>query len=202
MKPLIDIGDPKAPRGSEPWCRSFHQTICRLKREGQFAVSNLKYSLREFRDGEHFRKMTTEHGRPFKSWESFVSYREPFGLGMDPAVVTAIMNEADDKKLLEDVLGKHGGDRRSEKAKADQGCDDTTLKRGTAEYWMARLKRDRPDFAVRVRSGELTANAAAEQLRWRKKPKKQTRIEKMDKLWARMTRSERREWWSRHKKEF
>lgn len=40
------------------------------------------------------------------------------------------------------VLGRHGGDRRSEEARGNQGCN-ATLKRGTADYWEARLSRDR-----------------------------------------------------------
>jgi hypothetical protein len=100
MKPLIDIGDPNAPQGSEPWCRSFLQVMCRVNREAQFAVSNLKFSLRNFRDGKHYRRLTDEQGRPFESWDSFVQCREPYGLGMKLEVARAIMDEEDDSKLL------------------------------------------------------------------------------------------------------
>jgi len=56
-------------------------------------------------------------------------------------------------------LGKHGGDRRSEKAK-EQG-DNVTLDRGnSASYTLARLDRDRPELAERVRAGELSAIGA------------------------------------------
>jgi hypothetical protein len=41
---------------------------------------------------------------------------------------------------------------------------------GTRAYWLARLERERPDLAKRVRNGELTANMAAIKAGWRKSP--------------------------------
>ena len=59
-------------------------------------------------------------------------------------------------------LGKRGGDRRSEKARADQGNNITLVERGTSTaYTLARLKRDEPALAKRVEAGELSAHAAA-----------------------------------------
>ena len=46
--------------------------------------------------------------------------------------------------------------------------DPTTGRRGTAAYFLARLDRDRPDLAVRVRNRDLTANAAAIEAGFRK----------------------------------
>jgi hypothetical protein len=55
-------------------------------------------------------------------------------------------------------LGKHGGDRKSEKVK-DQPCN-TRLKYGTVDYWLARLDRDgHAALAAKVRACELSANA-------------------------------------------
>jgi hypothetical protein len=62
------------------------------------------------------------------------------------------------------VLGKHGGDRKSEKARTNQGGDATTLIRNTVPYFLARLNRDRPDLAARVRVGELSASQHDETL--------------------------------------
>src|SRR4051812_21966437 len=70
------------------------------------------------------------------------------------------------------VLGGHGGDRRSEKVREDQG-DNVTLiaKRGNAaSYTLARLDRDGlDDLASKVRSKELSAHAAAIEAGWRKR---------------------------------
>ena len=159
MKQLIDIGDPDAPSGSEPWCRSFLQSLCRLKREGEFAVSNLKYSLREFRDHRYFEQLPDKGGDPFNSWEAFVQTREPFGLGMPFDVAEAIINEPDDRRLLKDVLRFPGRPRKGEEKGAVR-----TLKRGSESraYIIARLKRDGfAELAAKVEAKKISARAAA-----------------------------------------
>jgi len=58
--------------------------------------------------------------------------------------------------LTEAALRSHGGDRRSEQAKEDQGVIHT-LERGTgnADYIKARLRRDHPEIAERLEQGEF-----------------------------------------------
>ena len=51
------------------------------------------------------------------------------------------------------------------------------------------LKRDRPDLLKRVVSGELSANAAAVEAGFRKRP---SALEQMQKLWLRLSPAERR----------
>lgn len=72
-------------------------------------------------------------------------------------------------------LGKHGrqGAPRDEKGHfvADRSKGSNYNLRGTtAEYTLARLDRDRPDIAARVRAGELSANAGAIEAGFRKPP--------------------------------
>lgn len=66
------------------------------------------------------------------------------------------------KQEIEVALGSHGGDRRSEQAKQDQG-DQITLKRGTtgAAYLKARLRRDHPEIADQLEQGEFRSARAA-----------------------------------------
>jgi hypothetical protein len=86
------------------------------------------------------------------------------------------------------VLGKHGGDRKSEKTK-DQGDNVTLIARGNAAaYTLARLTRDRPELAELVRAGELSANAAAIVARFR--PRLST-LERIRKLLPKLTAEER-----------
>jgi hypothetical protein len=63
------------------------------------------------------------------------------------------------------ALRTHGGDRKSEAVKNtdDNQVDNINLNKGGAssDYTLARLDRDRPELAERVRAGELSANAAA-----------------------------------------
>lgn len=200
LKPLIDIGNPDAPQGSEPWCRSFHQTICRLKREGQFAVSNLKYSLHDFRDGNHYTRLTDAQGRSFKTWDKFVQCREPYGLGMRIDVADAIMNEKDDGKLLRDVLGKHGANQHTVGGDSITSLSEATGRGTSRVYILARLERDgHDDLAARVRAGEMSANAAAIEAGFRKHP---TPLNQAQKLLSKMTRPDRRVIWQQLNEEF
>ena len=56
-------------------------------------------------------------------------------------------------------------------------------------YTLRRLKRDRPDLLKRVVSGELSANAAAVEAGFRKRP---SVPEQMQKLWLRLSPAERK----------
>lgn len=68
---------------------------------------------------------------------------------------------ADDAAMAGVVdLGRHGGDRRSI-AVRNQIRNTKPRSSDTAAYVIARLNRDRPDLAEKVRVGELSANAAA-----------------------------------------
>jgi hypothetical protein len=58
---------------------------------------------------------------------------------------------------------------------------------------LARLDRDNPDLAARVRAGELSANAAAIEAGWRKKRacKKLSALEQILRLLPKLTAEER-----------
>jgi hypothetical protein len=75
-----------------------------------------------------------------------------------------------DAELVKRKLGGHGGDRKSEENKY-QGRNPILKTRGR-DYDMVRLSRDRPDLAKRVVVGELSANAAAIEAGFRRKPVK------------------------------
>jgi hypothetical protein len=88
-------------------------------------------------------------------------------------------------------LGKHGGDRKSEAVK-DQGSN-TTLKlpgRGAA-YILARLDRDgHAELAAKVRTGKISANAAAIEAGFRQQ---KTPLERVRAVFRKMTRTELRQ---------
>jgi hypothetical protein len=90
-------------------------------------------------------------------------------------------------------LGKHGGDRKSEKAKNQVDNNVKLIHHGgnAANYTLARLDRSRPDLAKRVRAGELSANAAAIAAGWRKKPKKLSALEQIRRLLPKLNTEER-----------
>lgn len=97
---LIDIGDPSAPKGSPSWCRACLSSLVMRKKQGQTAISNLKYDLLSFREQEHFQSLTDQDGEPFQTWEDFVQYPEPFGLGMRADVAAAIMAESEGTRAM------------------------------------------------------------------------------------------------------
>ena len=78
-------------------------------------------------------------------------------------------------------LSGHGGVRF-------RGSGVAAVGRGVT-YIHKRLKRDRPDLLKRVVSGELSANAAAVEAGFRKRP---SALEQMQKLWLRLSPAERR----------
>jgi hypothetical protein len=158
---LIDPGDIGAPPGSPRWAIAVHGEACASKQRGQAAVSNLQAWLRMLRRDNNFRLLFDADDRPFATWEDFVQYREPFGLGMRVEVANAVLAEKDQTRLLSDVVASaqtamdNGGDRRSAAWK-DQ-FDSIKLKGrpsgkgGTSsDYLAARLKRDAPDIAARI----------------------------------------------------
>jgi hypothetical protein len=101
-------------------------------------------------------------GDPFRSWEDFCQHREPFGLGLSPDQVEAILDQSNAGKRLSAVLGKHGGDRKSEQARDDQGNRITLKHRGTSTgYLEARLRRSHPEIAAAYDRGEFTSLKAA-----------------------------------------
>lgn len=87
-------------------------------------------------------------------------------------------------------LGQWGGDRKSEKAR-NQGSNTTLVNVGRGlNYTLARLDRDHPELARKVKAGELSANAAAIQAGFRKVP---TPLEQLHKAWNKATAKERRQ---------
>jgi len=48
-------------------------------------------------------------------------------------------------------LGKQGRPKKGE----EKGCNTTFSERSTVRYTLARLTRDRPDLAERVRAGDV-----------------------------------------------
>ncbi|GGN39097.1 hypothetical protein FHR83_006795 [Actinoplanes campanulatus] len=118
-------------------------------------------------------------------FRDFVEARKPFGLGFDPdqlpkvlglrhpheavpkvAYRIAAMRDQVKTLLLSEIpiASSRGGDRRSDYLQNSA----TVLKRETADHILSRLKSSAPEMAARVISGELTANAAAHQLGWRR----------------------------------
>lgn len=87
-------------------------------------------------------------------------------------------------------LAQHGGDRRSEEARENQpdGCKVEPGYGNSTAYTIARLDRDRPELAEKVKAGEMSANAAAIEAGFRKR---QTPLDLLRSAWRRASKPER-----------
>jgi hypothetical protein len=167
---------------------------------------------------------------PWRKYESFEDFyrqelEQVWGRWADlqatyAKVVSGEITEPDARRI---ILRGHGGDRRSKEVKVDQGDnsgDVVTLKeRGNSRaYTLARLDRADADdlalkgmtaeqftnLAAKVRAKTMSANAAAIDAGFRKKPvrKKLTKVERVLKSIAELSKPERRAIWRKLDDEF
>lgn len=111
-----------------------------------------------------------------ESFRSFIETRRWKGLGSSKDALVAWVGQSDEaiaadiERVWRDevpVSGKHGANQHTEQS--GHGATRSTTSEGlTADSILARLKRDNPDLAQRVIDGEITANAAARIMGWRK----------------------------------
>ena len=149
---LDDVGNPDAQPGSRDWARWF---VLRAKKRRQDLES----------DASSLRELLNDLAK-FEAWKplglasfSMLCSRE-IDLSMDE--VEAILAAKPGQTIRDAVLGKHGGDRKSKKAK-DQ--DDNIILipgQGTSKaYLLARLNRDNPEIKARLDAGEFASVRAA-----------------------------------------
>lgn len=129
-------------------------------------------------------RLVDNHGAPFPTFTSFVEAREPGGLGFSKAELVKILalrhphedsapwNERAEwlRKSAAGLLAAEVPAAAANGANQHSGLSGTqpTQAAQDASAITARLKRDDPELAQRVVSGELTANAAAREKGWRK----------------------------------
>jgi hypothetical protein len=113
---------------------------------------------------EVWKECQDKQGRPFASFEAFVTHKLWWGLESSIDDLLSYCRKAEEvQKLIREQISPiaaHGDygrgrpkDRDNNIISKRQGTDQT--------YTLARLRRDRPDLAARVIAGELSANAAA-----------------------------------------
>lgn len=62
------------------------------------ARKNGRFWVEALREGEGWRQLADEKGRPFRSWDHFCTYRQPFGLGYAPGEIAEMVGEPLGKK--------------------------------------------------------------------------------------------------------
>jgi len=179
---LGDGGDLDAPPGSAAWAVAMRLRLQAKLKERDFAKESLESARKAFWKYEGWRALRDQQGRPFPDWPTFCETRKPFGLGTTADAVDA-----------EIVLRRRG---RPLKAEAGKG-NPITFSRGTGHsYLLARLERDYPKLAAKVRSGELKAKAAA---RIAGIVKAKTPLEQLHHWWQKASAAERTQFLKEHK---
>lgn len=152
------------------------QVVAELKymlNRGRNESDSIAALLKRIIDGQIWRgyaSETTGMKRGYPSFRQFVTddlkiKKIDTLVGLVEPVDTRVAEHAKKLWLGETPVAKGIGANQYE----DSGCGGTTPKmREGVDGILARLKRDHPDLAQQVIDGELTANAAARQLGWRK----------------------------------
>jgi hypothetical protein len=117
------------------------------------------------------------------------------GMGLDPEAVAWACRgieiagqEAPIAFRAAVALGRRGGDRRSQQARADQGTENTLIRGGNPKYLAARLRRDAPEIAARLGDfGSVHAAAKAAGIVWERTP-----LQRLLAIWKRASADERR----------
>jgi hypothetical protein len=202
------IGNPDAPVGSPEWCLAAHFNLRQHKHNHDAEVASLKYGLREFKTDKRWRQLADRKGRKFRYWEDYVQYPEPYGLEMPVEEAEAVIEARDDKRLLRDVLSaryqaleeKDRGNPSRQGQRTDlvyteiNDIHEVTRPTGTsAEAFLRRLRKGRPDIHARVLAGELTAHAGMVEAGFRKPRSRRIPVlAKILKLVPELTPEERR----------
>lgn len=153
------------PAGSPEWC---WQTVDLLKRY----LFNIEQTWRQADEvvgelkGVHAEKILPSPDRPYGSFDKLC--KELLGMRAQE-----VAKRIDREKIK--ALGPHGGDRRSNQLQVG-GAANLKVGANTADYVTARLKREDPELAGRVISGEISADAAARQKGWRREPRPRIRV--------------------------
>lgn len=156
---LAGIGNKDAPKGSKEWSIYFAFYAKQRAEDATRNVQSLQQVLKKLKDHEAHKAIGLE------TWDDFC--QREIGITADQAEkVLAAPPDA----TVGAVLGRHGGDRKSEKAKAEADQADNVSLKGKSigkiggnsrEYLTGLLDRDHPTIAAEVHAGTLSARAGA-----------------------------------------
>ncbi len=190
---LGQTGDRSADPGSREWALAVRLDIQANLHQWDDDVKNVKAFIELMVRHEGWRKLEDRRRRPFDSFADFCKEREPYGLGHDPELIDAIQvakNGTTVGVATSKLRDKPGRPTLAELSNPDNIINTPPAQQGTSrEYTLARLERDTPELAARVRDGEISAHAAAIEAGFRKRP---TPINQLRSAWKRASKSERK----------
>lgn len=170
---LDDDMDLAAPKGSAPWARAVRVHMVTMLQDATTQLQRFRRHVQLFEKERGYQQLDDVYGHPFPSMRAFCTAKAPHGLGYDPALLEAMVQETREITLGEKIaeiqkLREHGapeGNHNAAKNKPDNTKVDTSTfveKPGRASaYQVARLKRDRPDIAEALARGEYPSVRAA-----------------------------------------
>jgi len=134
-------------------------------------------------------RLTREIIPAFPSFRAFVEAKPPRGLGTTPEMIERIIQDDTETVLLfrAATTGKKGRPRKGE----ERNSDNVTINDGRGNsrpYLLDRLKRNRSDLFNKVVAGEMSANAAAIEAGFKKKP---TPLDALTAAWRKASAEER-----------
>jgi hypothetical protein len=161
---------PAAPLPEVPACRTgSHYDAKQLRAKIQqllAAVDRAHDQVRLLcelaRERQIHRMLEGPTGAYFRDFTEFCVAPQPWGLGLNEALIEELAKEhRDPKRQARLVL--EGPLLLQTRSAPRKGRDAATVPSRGTPYSLQRLKRDRPDLLERVAAGELTIQAAAEQ---------------------------------------
>lgn len=135
------------------------RALIRFVSSGEYGLKEVPPLIKEVIREGYWR----EREEPFAHFEEFVAHAPMAGLGADmPTLIRLCGDDTDALALIEEETQRpHGGDRRSEDFKFNNGKLETSPPVGnTEQYALRRLRKDRPDLHARVLAGEVSPNGA------------------------------------------
>lgn len=163
---LGETGDLAAPPGSREWAIAVRSKLVSALHDAEFSADNAKDWFEAMRRHEGWKTLEGRNGKPFKSFEAFCTEPQPFGLGYKVDHVERIIRERQEKKAaerLEALDGKtiNSGSGPLTKVERDNlDIIQVSVNGGggtSADYLTARIKRDHPEIAERMKAGEFSS---------------------------------------------
>lgn len=188
MRELGAAGNRTAPPGTKEWALAVRLDIQANLHQWSDDVKTVKAFIDLIVKHDGWRVLEDRKGRPFSSFADFCKEREPYGLGHDPDLIDAIKGAPNGTTIRAALRSKPGRPSKSESL-TNNDSNENQIRGGTnRDYTVARLDRDAPELAERVRAGELSANAAAIEAGFRKRP---TALALLRAAWRKATKAER-----------
>jgi len=184
---LDETGNPDAEPGSRPWAIYFVNQTKMVRKQLNTDVERLQGLIRKLQLNKAWEAM----GYPSFS---MLAAKE---IGLEPEQVQEVVSAAKGTKLkdiptLRDKAGRPKADKLSNYSKNENGI--ITPKGGNnLPYRLAKLKRDHPAIAERLKLGEFKNVREAERAAGLNVPPKLSRVRKLIRAYDRLTESEQNE---------